>query len=181
MTGRNPYPASICRVAFSPPVCIFNSSRFLAATRVIWQLRQIARVVAKQVLSGRCYGLLRRIAEQFPQENGVYRHPRLRRCSDSARGLVRACACMNAHERMHPRVIYVYVLHVSTPRTSPACIYMRMHHAPRLRRFRRFLGAWHTADIRPKCMRFFSYTHAHVSYVYVACKTGAIQPFLMRA
>ena len=82
------------------------------------------------MVSGRYYDLLRRIAEQIPQENGVYRHPRRRRCSDSARGLARACACMNAHERMHPRVIYVYVLHVSMPRTSPACIYMRMHHAP---------------------------------------------------
>ena len=53
---------------------------------MIRQLRQIARVVAKQVLSGRYYGLLRRIAEQFPQENGVYRHPRRRRCSDSEIG-----------------------------------------------------------------------------------------------
>ena len=39
----------------------------------------------------------------------------------------------------------------------------------------------HTADMRRKCMRFFSYIHEHVSYVYVACKIGAIQPFLMRA
>ena len=62
------------------------------------------------MVSGRYYDLLRRIAEQIPQENGVYRHPRRRRCSDSARGLARACACMNAHERMHPHVMYMHYM-----------------------------------------------------------------------
>ena len=134
----------------------------------------------KRVLSDRYCSIIGRLRGHNLRGNGVYRHRRPRRLQ-LLRGGMTVLAREQICTHMCVRMYYRPVVHAKVLRTSRACRYMHMRHAPRNRRFRRFLGAWQTVDIRPNSMRFFSWSYTHSWYVYVACICGPIDPLSMRA